>query len=199
MKIIIKATTVTAKASVTSFIMPCSVPNTSAVMAQSMPKNMHHEKIMATMLLNCDVMRGTVYGTYAILMASPTPIAIPTDINNKLCQLLWLIKTRVGSPPSPLGNVPPIKRRKLWTKQKDTVKPTTSSSVSWVSSSHFSSYKSRSPSSLKDTRSRKWSVTRPKRKIIIHANKDTSRVDATVRSIICWRVAKALMAAKPVM
>mmetsp|Transcript_114144 Transcript_114144/g.327933 ORF Transcript_114144/g.327933 Transcript_114144/m.327933 type:complete len:281 (+) Transcript_114144:153-995(+) len=106
MNIINNATTVTASAKETSFIMPCSSRKMFADMAQSIPKNKHHEKVMPMMFFNCAVSRGIETWRYKRRIVSKRASRRPTPMSDIASRLEW--NTWFGSCPSPSGNLPPI-------------------------------------------------------------------------------------------
>mmetsp|Transcript_27294 Transcript_27294/g.72097 ORF Transcript_27294/g.72097 Transcript_27294/m.72097 type:complete len:229 (-) Transcript_27294:216-902(-) len=103
------------------------------------------------------------------------------------------------SSPSALGRLPLMQYRNHWTMTKETHNPTTSSSVSSVASSHFSSFSSILPSSASAIESRTPSVTRPSMYTRIHANGAQRNRHNPFRGTNCCSVANVLIAAKPVM
>mmetsp|Transcript_7534 Transcript_7534/g.17281 ORF Transcript_7534/g.17281 Transcript_7534/m.17281 type:complete len:229 (+) Transcript_7534:533-1219(+) len=146
-KIRANATAVTKRARTISFIMPCSSMKKWPEMNQSELKKRHQAKPMATTFFICGVIFSILNGMYRMRTNSNATKAMPTPMSSRTWMLSWLLLMAAGSTPSGFGRWPPMANRNACRMTKEAARPTTSSSVSAVSSSHSSSRASSLPSS----------------------------------------------------
>mmetsp|Transcript_62146 Transcript_62146/g.173620 ORF Transcript_62146/g.173620 Transcript_62146/m.173620 type:complete len:347 (-) Transcript_62146:385-1425(-) len=198
-KIMIKAMIVTHSACVTCFVIPCCSPNIAAARYQSVPKNRDHAKVMPMTFFVWRVSLGIDFLMKSTRSASKSASTAPTATRWPASSRVCPASTGPGSSPSSFGSVPPRAKRVAWMKQNDTARPTTSSSVSSVSSSHIASCSCFSLSPISATRSLTASVARPVMKITTHGKGAIMNACTGVVAICTCSTAKAWMAAKPVM